>query len=250
MGWFRRWYGANPLHLLTMIGCFALAWYAGADLLHARPVDVAVWFAGAVVGHDLILMPLYALADKSVTVVFRHRPPKLPTVPWINYLRVPVVLSGLLLLIWFPLIFRIPSRFPRTTDLSLDPYLGHWLVVTGALFLLSAVALAVRFRRLPRPRASRPQAPASGGMVADFPERAAPDYPEQPRYPGPPLRYPERQPHYPEWQPRHPEQPPRYPEQRPHYPEQRPQYPGPQPPYPGRPQYPPNGRNPAPPEWW
>ncbi len=156
MSWFRRWYGANPLHLLAMIGCFALAWYAGADLLQAKPLGVAVWFVGAVVGHDLILMPLYALADKSVTVVFRHRPPKLPTVPWINYLRVPVVLSGLLLLIWFPLIFQIPSRFPRTTDLSLDPYLGHWLAVTGALFLLSAVALAVRFRRLPRAEVSRP----------------------------------------------------------------------------------------------
>ena len=141
-----RWYGANPLHLLAMLGCFALAWYAGAGLLHAKPVGVIVWFAGAVVGHDLILMPLYALADKSVMTVFRHRPPKLPTVPWINYLRVPVVLSGMLLLLWFPLIFRIPSHFPRTTDLSLDPYLGHWLLVTGALFLLSAVVFAVRLR--------------------------------------------------------------------------------------------------------
>jgi hypothetical protein len=146
MRWFNRWYGANPLHLLALIGCFALAWYAGAGLLHAKPVGVAVWFAGAVIGHDLILMPLYALADKSVTTVFRHRPPKLPTVPWINYLRVPVVLSGLLLLLWFPLIFKIPSRFPTTTDLSLDPYLGHWLVATGALFLLSAVVLAFRLR--------------------------------------------------------------------------------------------------------
>jgi hypothetical protein len=146
MRWFKRWYGANPLHLLAMLGCFALAWYAGAGLLHAKPVGVVVWFAGAVVGHDLILMPLYALADKSVMTVFRHRPPKLPTVPWINYLRVPVVLSGILLLIWFPLIFRIPSHFPRTTDLSLDPYLGHWLLVTGALFLLSAVVFAVRLR--------------------------------------------------------------------------------------------------------
>jgi hypothetical protein len=67
-------------------------------------------------------------------------------VPWINYLRVPVVLSGMLLLVWFPLIFRIPSHFPRTTDLSLDPYLGHWLLVTGALFLLSAVVFAFRLR--------------------------------------------------------------------------------------------------------
>lgn len=158
MRWFNRWYGANPLHLLALIGCFALAWYAGEGLLHAKPAGVAVWFAGAVVGHDVILFPLYALADKSVTTVFRHRPPKLPTVPWINYLRVPVVLSGLLLLLWFPLIFKIPSRFPTTTDLTLDPYMGHWLVVTGALFLLSAVAFAFRLR----PGRSQP-APAWAG---------------------------------------------------------------------------------------
>ena len=51
MRWFSRWYGANPLHLLTMVGSFALAWYAGAVLLHGKPVGVAVWFAGAVIGH-------------------------------------------------------------------------------------------------------------------------------------------------------------------------------------------------------
>ncbi len=163
MRWFNRWYGANPLHLLALIGCFALAWYAGEGLLHAKPVGVAVWFAGAVIGHDVILFPLYAVADKSVTTVFRHRPPKLPTVPWINYLRVPVVLSGLLLLLWFPLIFKIPSRFPTTTDLSLDPYMGHWLVVTGALFLLSAVAFAFRLR----PGRAQP-APAWAGETAAY----------------------------------------------------------------------------------
>src|ERR1700747_1300189 len=190
MGWFKRWHGANPLHLLAMIGCFALAWYAGAGLLHAKAVGVVVWVAGAVIGHDLILMPLYALADKSVMTVFRHRPPKLPTVPWINYLRVPVVLSGLLLLIWFPLIFRIPSHFPRTTDLSLDPYLGHWLPVTGAPFLLSARALAVRLGAGPG-RGGR-TAPRHGGGDADLPQRVPPGYPEQPPYPEQPW-YPEQQ---------------------------------------------------------
>jgi hypothetical protein len=146
MRWFRRWYGANPLHLLTMLGCIMLAGYAVGGLLQVKPVGVLIWFIGAVVGHDLILVPLYVLADRSVMTVFRHRPPKLPTVPWINYLRVPTALSGMLLLIWFPLIFRIPSHFPRTTDLSLNPYLGHWLAVTGVLFLVSAVAFASRLR--------------------------------------------------------------------------------------------------------
>jgi hypothetical protein len=146
MRWFRRWYGANPLHLLVMLGCVLLSDYAAVRLLQVKPVDVLIWFIGAVVGHDLILLPLYVLADRSVMTVFRHRPPNLPTVPWINYLRVPAALSGMLLLIWFPLIFRIPSNFPRTTDLSLNPYLGHWLAVTGVLFLLSAAAFALRLR--------------------------------------------------------------------------------------------------------
>jgi hypothetical protein len=157
MRWFKSWYGANPLHLLAMFGCVTLAAYAAGELLLVKPVAVLIWFAGAVVGHDLILFPLYVLADRSVMTVFRHRPPRLPTVPWINYLRVPTALSGMLLLIWFPLIFRIPSHFPRTTDLSLNPYLGHWLAVTGVLFLLSAAAFALRLR----PRRRRPEGDAA-----------------------------------------------------------------------------------------
>jgi hypothetical protein len=94
--------------------------------------------------HDLLLMPLYSLADRSALAAFRHRPPRLPAVPWINYLRVSVVLVGILLLIWFPLIFRLPTGFPRLTTLSVDPYLWHWLAATGALLLLSATVLALR----------------------------------------------------------------------------------------------------------
>jgi peroxiredoxin len=127
-----------------MIGSFALAGYAAAELLRKNPVGILVWLVAAVIGHDLLLMPLYTLADRSVSAVFRHRPLNLPAGPWINYLRVPAVLSGVLLLIWFPLIFRLPARFPASTTLPLNPYLWHWLAVTGALFLLSATALARR----------------------------------------------------------------------------------------------------------
>jgi hypothetical protein len=143
---FPRWYGASPLHLLTMLASFALAGYAAAELLSHDAIGILVWLAGAVIGHDLLLMPLYTLADRSAAAVFRHRSPDPEAVPWINYLRVPAALSGLLLLIWFPLIFRLPARFTATTTLSLDPYLWHWLGVTGALFLLSAAALALRLR--------------------------------------------------------------------------------------------------------
>jgi peroxiredoxin len=167
---FPRWYGAGPLHLLTMLGCFALAGYAAAELLPSNAVGIPVWFAGAVIGHDLILMPLYTLADSSAMAVFRRRRPKLPTVPWINYLRVPVALSGMLLLIWFPLIFRLPTRFPDTTTLSLDPYLWHWLAVTGALFLLSATALALRLGAVRRgTRKGHPPVPGVAAPHSDVP---------------------------------------------------------------------------------
>lgn len=155
MRWFVRWYGANPLHLLVMIACFAIAAYAANQLRTGDVVGILVWLGGAVIGHDLILFPLYTIADRSVMAVFRRRPPALPAVPWINYLRVPVVFSAILLLIWFPLIFRLPKQFTADhTGLSLNPYMGHWLAVTGVLFLLSALAYAVRLR--PRRRTQRP----------------------------------------------------------------------------------------------
>jgi hypothetical protein len=147
MRWFRRLYGSNPLHLLVTIACFAIAGYAATKLRVADTdvVGIVVWLGGAVIGHDLILFPLYAIADRSVMAVFRRRPPALPAVPWINYLRVPVVFSGILLMIWFPLIFRLPTQFQADhTTLPLTPYLGRWLGVTGALFLLSAITFAVR----------------------------------------------------------------------------------------------------------
>jgi hypothetical protein len=145
-----RWYGASPLHLLAMLACFGLAGYAAVRLVSSKPLAVAAWFLGAVIGHDLLLMPLYSLTDRSVMAALRHRVPELPSVAWINYVRVPAALSGLLLLVWFPLILRLPSPYHASTTLSADPYVWHWLAVTGALFLVSAVAFALRLRRQSR----------------------------------------------------------------------------------------------------
>ena len=164
-----RWYGASPLHLLALLACFGLAGYAAARLVSSRPLAVAAWFIGAAVGHDLLLMPLYALADRSVMAAIRHRDPQLPATPWINYVRVPAALSGLLLLVWFPLILRLPSPYHASTTLSADPYLWHWLAVTGALFLLSAVMFALRLRRRPRAAPRERPAPARERRVSDQP---------------------------------------------------------------------------------
>ena len=182
-----RWYGASPLHLLALLACFGLAGYAAARLVSSHPLAVVVWFAGAVIGHDLLLMPLYSLADRSALAALRHREPHLPAAPWINYVRVPAALSGLLLLVWFPLILRLRSPYHASTTLSADPYLWHWLAVTGTLFLLSAIAFALRLRRRSRAAALRAAARGRGQQPAAQQDqenhgrrRAAASLPDQP----------------------------------------------------------------------
>ena len=65
--WVRRWYGANPLHLLALLASFALAGYAvRAVIMAGQWTGFAAWFAVAIIGHDLLLFPLYSLADLSL----------------------------------------------------------------------------------------------------------------------------------------------------------------------------------------
>lgn len=148
---FFRWYGGNPLHLLAFVATMAVTGYAMLKLLPRNPFGVVVWFGAAIVAHDLVLLPLYSLADRSVSAVLRHRPLRLPTRTWLNHIRVPAVLSGVLLLTFFPLIAGIPRNFAQITGGPAPSFLGRWLLVTAVLFAGSAVVLAVRirFRRTP-----------------------------------------------------------------------------------------------------
>ena len=146
--WWRGRYGASPLHLLILVASFAVSAYAA--LLVSRgplPVRTAVWFAGAVLAHDLVLFPLYALADRSLTGL-RRRPTAAVRSGSVNFVRVPFLLSGLLLLMFFPLVLR-KSEGPYGAASGLDesPYLGRWLLITGVLFAGSALAYAVRAGR-------------------------------------------------------------------------------------------------------
>jgi hypothetical protein len=149
---FVKRYGANPLHLLVMLASLALAGYAAQRLLASRTLTVAVWFVGAAVLHDLLLVPLYSLADRPVADIWRRRRngvllPDRPTVPWLNHLRFPVAISLLLLLVYWPEISRRQTALTNVSHLSTRPYLDRWLLVTGILFVLSAVSYAVRLRR-------------------------------------------------------------------------------------------------------
>lgn len=167
-----RHYGAHPLNLLTLLASFALAAYAARLLVHSNPVGVIVWFVGAAIGHDLLLLPLYAIADGQLARLWRRHPGRLPTGPWINYLRAPALLSGLLLLVYLPSIARLSSDYQAITGLSSAGYLNRWLAVTGALFFLSALAFAIQLRR------KRTRAADTDGPVAGTP--TAPDDPSRP----------------------------------------------------------------------
>lgn len=134
----------SPLQLLLLACSLALAGYAGVRLLADDWFMVAVWFVGAALLHDLVLVPLYSTLDRVLVRSLGtagHRARAL-------YVRVPAVLSGLLLLVWFPLITgRVEERYRSATGLSADGFLAHWLLITAVLFGGSALLLLVRVRR-------------------------------------------------------------------------------------------------------
>jgi hypothetical protein len=150
-----RAYGANPLHLLALLASFAVAGYAVAHLSHESTFwRIVSWFLAAVVGHDLVLFPLYALADGSLRQALRALWPRrgaVSRVPPLNYIRVPVLGAALLLLVFLPgIVQQGQSTYHAATGQTQQPYLDRWLLLTAAMFTISAVAYAVRLRRAGR----------------------------------------------------------------------------------------------------
>ncbi|MER8188551.1 hypothetical protein, partial [Kitasatospora sp. NPDC094015] len=142
----RTRYGAHPLHLLLMAGCFALAAYAAQRLLTGRSLEVALWFIGGALLHDLVLVPLYSGADLTTRTALAPRTAgtRAGGTGLVNHVRVPAFLSLLLLLVWFPLVLDLSEPYPGATALSETVYLTRWLLITAALFTASALLLAGR----------------------------------------------------------------------------------------------------------
>ncbi|MER8188583.1 hypothetical protein, partial [Kitasatospora sp. NPDC094015] len=188
----RTRYGAHPLHLLLMAGCFALAAYAAIRLLTGRSLEVALWIIGGALLHDLVLVPLYSGADLTTQAALTPRANRTSTRTsrnaLVNHVRVPAFLALLLLLVWFPLVLDLSRPYPGATALSETVYLTRWLLITAALFAASAVLFAARLllRRAtphtpPRPR----HGPAGARARADAepPRDRAPAAPAVPPTP-------------------------------------------------------------------
>ncbi len=144
----RAAYGAGPGHLLVLTACFAVAGYAAWRAGAADPaaaVRMALWFTGAVVVHDLVLFPLYALGDRALVRTGGRRTGGGRRPSPVQHVRVPLALSGLLLLVFLPVITRHSEDAYRTASgLDQQPYLIRWLVLSALLVGASALTYVVR----------------------------------------------------------------------------------------------------------
>lgn len=143
----RSVYGEHPLHLLGHLAFFALAGYAAVQVAGGTraALAVALWIAGAAVLHDLVLVPLYAAADR----VLRGSAPRPRRRRLINHVRFVAVVAGALAIVWFPAIFGgAEANVERITGRGPVDYLGRFGIVLAALTLLSALAYVVRRPRV------------------------------------------------------------------------------------------------------
>jgi hypothetical protein len=108
-----------------------------------------VWYLGFAIAHDLLFVPAYTGADR----LFRASIARLPLstrsrVPVINHVRAPVVISALLLIMYFPLISgRNDAWFIELSGHPLTDYVGNWLLITAVLFLGSGLIYGARVVR-------------------------------------------------------------------------------------------------------
>ena len=148
---FVQLYGAKPWHLLALLACFAVTAYAVSRLFNDSTalVRITIWFVGAAVVWDLVVGPALALGDSALRPLTRRV--RVRGVSPLNYVRFPVLLSLLLLMIWTPLVFqRSEQVYQAKSGLRQDPYLERWAAVTGVLLLLGAAAFAVSVLRARR----------------------------------------------------------------------------------------------------
>jgi hypothetical protein len=140
-------YGASPIHLIAHLALLPLAAWALLTVLDFRAAsNVVLWLIAAVILHDLVLLPVYSVLDRIGQVTVRGA---------INYVRVPLGLSLLMLLVfWGTIREKGEGAFRRVSGLEYEGYLERWLLVSAALFAVSGVLYLLRTRRTWR--SSRP----------------------------------------------------------------------------------------------
>lgn len=141
---FARRYGASPVHLAAHLFALALAGWAllqVTDIREAR--NWLLWFLGAAILHDLLFLPFYTLVDRAARLGRTSR--------MTNVVRIPALISGVLLLVSFPRVLdRQPGNYERVAGYPADGFLEAWLLITAGLFAASLAWWVVRGARTAR----------------------------------------------------------------------------------------------------
>lgn len=131
--------------LPVLIGCLAITGYV-VDKVISGPmaVRIIIWFAAAAILHDFVLFPAYSLIDRVMGAI---RPRSGSTSqPIINHVRVPAVLSALMLLIYLPTILgRGAGAFHAASGLGQVDIFFRWVLLSLGFFAVSGAVYFVRF---------------------------------------------------------------------------------------------------------
>jgi hypothetical protein len=137
--------------LLAYLTLLPLAGWALLQIVQLNTArTILLWFLGAVILHDLVLLPAYSALDRLAQTAARGA---------VNYVRVPAGIWLLLGLVYYPVIAsRGDAAFHRVSGLHFEGYLGRWLLAGAVLFSTSAIVYMARGAS--RRRTRRPASPA------------------------------------------------------------------------------------------
>ncbi|MCV7423803.1 hypothetical protein H7K45_24925 [Mycobacterium yunnanensis] len=111
--------------------------------------SIAVWFVIAIIAHDLIAFPVYAVADRALQRGTRVRSRQRSAT--VNYLRIPSMAATLTFLVFLPgIIEQGGPAYQAATGHTQEPFLTRWLWLTATFFTLSAITFGLRTTRTPR----------------------------------------------------------------------------------------------------
>lgn len=145
---FRRLYGASLLHLLAHLASFGIVAVALDRIFSGGDAtELLAWYLGIAIAHDFVFVPAYTGLDRLFRATVTRLPlPNRTGIPLINHVRVPLLISGLLLIIYFPLITRRSEGvyFALSGHHLGSHYLHNWLLITLALLVCSAAIYLIR----------------------------------------------------------------------------------------------------------
>ena len=141
----------GPLFWISAaVGWVVIGWGLRGALQHridTRPAELARFFVGGAVIHDLIFAPVVLVAGVAVARLAPRR--------WRSYVQAALIISGLLVLFTYPEVRDYARVLHNPTSLPHN-YTQNLLVVIAAVWVITALVAAGATFRDHRHRSGRP----------------------------------------------------------------------------------------------